>query len=167
MDDALGDALVVEVGDLLTEVGVLEQRRPADAGLQRVVGVRDRQAVIGGEQRPARAIAKLVERGDLEGARGRRRRALRRHRIERLLRVRPGRWRLFDRCRKDWNRLIVRRAGHRALACTNRTRTRCGRPALAGVRSIVAGARAPCADRAWARALRRSPMAQASYGVIN
>ena len=37
--DPLGDALVVEVGDLLAQVVVLQQRRPARPGLQRVVGV--------------------------------------------------------------------------------------------------------------------------------
>ena len=37
--DPLGDALVVEVGDLLAEVEVLDQRRSALAGLERVVGV--------------------------------------------------------------------------------------------------------------------------------
>ena len=37
--DPLGDALVVEVGDLLAQVVVLEQSRPARAGLQRVVAV--------------------------------------------------------------------------------------------------------------------------------
>ena len=44
--DALGDALVVEVGDLLTEVEVLHERRPALAGLERIVGVRDAHALI-------------------------------------------------------------------------------------------------------------------------
>ena len=39
VDDALGDALVVEVGDLLAEDEVLEQRRPAQPGLQRVLVV--------------------------------------------------------------------------------------------------------------------------------
>ena len=37
--DPLGDALVVEVGDLLPQVVVLQQHRSARPGLQRVVGV--------------------------------------------------------------------------------------------------------------------------------
>jgi hypothetical protein len=37
--DALGDALVVEVGDLLAEDEVFEQGRAAQAGLQRVLVV--------------------------------------------------------------------------------------------------------------------------------
>ena len=39
---ALGDALVVEVGDLLAQDEVLEQRRPAQARLERVLVVGDR-----------------------------------------------------------------------------------------------------------------------------
>ena len=37
--DALGDALMVEVGDLLPQVEILEKRRTPVAGLERVVGV--------------------------------------------------------------------------------------------------------------------------------
>ena len=47
MHDPLRDALVVEVGDLLPEVEVLQQRRSAVAGLERVVGVRQPQALRG------------------------------------------------------------------------------------------------------------------------
>jgi hypothetical protein len=39
VDDALGDALVVEVEDLLAQDEVFEQRRAALAGLQRVLVV--------------------------------------------------------------------------------------------------------------------------------
>ena len=46
----LRDALVVEVGDLLPEVEVLQQRRAAGAGLQRVVGVRQPQALRRGQE---------------------------------------------------------------------------------------------------------------------
>ena len=42
MDDALGDALVVEVGDLLAQDEVFEQRRAARAGLELVLVVGDR-----------------------------------------------------------------------------------------------------------------------------
>ena len=48
--DALGDALMVEVGDLLAEVEVLQQRRAADAGLERVVGVGQPQTLRGGQK---------------------------------------------------------------------------------------------------------------------
>ena len=49
MHDPLGDALVVEVGDLLAKDEVLEQRRAAQARLQRVLIVRDRDALVGRE----------------------------------------------------------------------------------------------------------------------
>ena len=50
VDHALGDALVIEVHDLLAEVEVLEQGRSAVAGLQRVVGVGESLALSGGEE---------------------------------------------------------------------------------------------------------------------
>ena len=56
MDDALGNALVVEVGDLLAEDEVLEQRRPARAGAQRVLVVGDRRALVGGQSAPPLAV---------------------------------------------------------------------------------------------------------------
>ena len=57
--DPLGDALVVEVEDLLAEVEVVEQRRAALAGAQRVLVVGDRDALLGG-QRHAGAGGRLV-----------------------------------------------------------------------------------------------------------
>ena len=51
MDDALGDALVVEMDDLLAEDEVLQQDRAARAGLQRVLVVGDRDALVGRQQR--------------------------------------------------------------------------------------------------------------------
>jgi hypothetical protein len=53
--DALGDALVVEMADLLPQVEVLESDRAARAGLERVVGVRDPDTLRGVRQSPARA----------------------------------------------------------------------------------------------------------------
>ena len=56
MDDPLRDPLVVEVGDLLAEVEVLEQRGAPLPGAQRVVGVVDPNSLIGsqvGSGRPA------------------------------------------------------------------------------------------------------------------
>ena len=50
MDDALGNALVVEMGDLLAQDEILEQRRPARAALQRILVVGDRRALVGGER---------------------------------------------------------------------------------------------------------------------
>ena len=47
MDDPLGNPLVIEVRDLLAEDEVFEQRRPACARAQRVLIVRNRQALIG------------------------------------------------------------------------------------------------------------------------
>jgi hypothetical protein len=46
MDNPLGYALVIEVGDLFTEVKVLHQRRTAQAGLQRVLIVANLDALI-------------------------------------------------------------------------------------------------------------------------
>ena len=48
VDDPLRDALVVEVGDLLPEVEVLDQRRAALAGLERMLvsGSRTPPAVV-------------------------------------------------------------------------------------------------------------------------
>ena len=54
VDDTLGDALVVEVEDLLPEVEVLEQRRTALAGSQRVLVIGDRHALLGGQPRTRR-----------------------------------------------------------------------------------------------------------------
>ena len=48
--DALGDALVVEVGDLLAQVEVLEKGRSAIAGLERVVGVGEPHALRSGQE---------------------------------------------------------------------------------------------------------------------
>jgi hypothetical protein len=47
--DALRDALVIEVRDLLAQHEVLEQRRPAQAGLERALVVGDGHALVGGE----------------------------------------------------------------------------------------------------------------------
>ena len=59
MDDPLRDPLVIEVGDLLPEVEVLQQGRPALAGLQRMIGVGQPQALRGGQE-----LARLVLAGD-------------------------------------------------------------------------------------------------------
>ena len=45
----LGNALVIEVEDLLAEMEVFDQRRPALADLQRVLVVGDRTSLGGGE----------------------------------------------------------------------------------------------------------------------
>ena len=51
MDDALGDALVIEVRDLFAQDEIFEQRRAARAGLQRVLVVGDRDALVGRQHR--------------------------------------------------------------------------------------------------------------------
>ena len=53
VDHALGDALVVEVEDLLPEVGVLEERRARLADAQRVLIVADGNALLRGQRRAA------------------------------------------------------------------------------------------------------------------
>ena len=50
MDDPLGDALVVEVGDLFAKDEVFEEGRATEARLQRVLIVRDRNALVGRER---------------------------------------------------------------------------------------------------------------------
>ena len=52
MNDPLGNALVVEVRDLLAQVEVLEERRSAQPGLQRVLVVADRHAHVGRQHLP-------------------------------------------------------------------------------------------------------------------
>ena len=64
VDDPLGDALVVEVGDLLAKDEVLEERRATQAGLQRVLIVRDGDALIGRERAVGRIDAHAIERTD-------------------------------------------------------------------------------------------------------
>jgi hypothetical protein len=49
MHDALGNAFVVEVGDLLAQDEVFQQRRPAQAGLQRILVVADGDTLVGGQ----------------------------------------------------------------------------------------------------------------------
>jgi hypothetical protein len=51
VDDALGNALVVEVGDLLAEVMILQEDRAAGPGLQRMVRVAKPRPLGGGEVR--------------------------------------------------------------------------------------------------------------------
>jgi hypothetical protein len=51
VDDTLGDALVVEVHDLLAQVVVLQEHRTARSGLERVVGVAQRHARRGRQVR--------------------------------------------------------------------------------------------------------------------
>ncbi len=62
VDDALGDALVVEVHHLLAEDEVLEQRRPAHADLGRALVVRDRRTLVRREHPAARIDAHALER---------------------------------------------------------------------------------------------------------
>src|SRR4030095_126351 len=62
VDDALGDTLVVEVRDLLAQDEVFEERRAAQAGLQRILVVRDLDALIRGKGLPARVDADAIER---------------------------------------------------------------------------------------------------------
>jgi hypothetical protein len=62
--DALGDALVVEVRDLLAENEILQQRRPAQARFQGVLIVRDRYAEVRRQTLIRRIDADTIQRGD-------------------------------------------------------------------------------------------------------
>jgi hypothetical protein len=50
MHDALGDAFMVEMRDLLAEVEVLQQAGPTVAGFERMVGVGQSQTLGRGEE---------------------------------------------------------------------------------------------------------------------
>ena len=62
--DPLGNALVVEVGDLLAEDEVLEQRRPTQPRFERVLVVGDRHALIGRQRLIGRVDADAIQRAD-------------------------------------------------------------------------------------------------------
>ena len=62
MHDALGDALVVEVRDLLAQDEVFEQRGAAQPRLQRVLVVADRDALIRRQRTARRIDAHALER---------------------------------------------------------------------------------------------------------
>ncbi len=64
VDDALGDPLVIEMRDLLAEDEVLEERRPAQAGLERALIVANRHALIGGQLLIGGVHAHPVERSN-------------------------------------------------------------------------------------------------------
>jgi hypothetical protein len=55
MDDPLGDALMIEVEDLLTDE-ILKQSRTPRPGLQAVLVVRNRHAMIGRQHVSARCL---------------------------------------------------------------------------------------------------------------
>ncbi len=71
MHDALGNALMVEVGDLLAHDEIFEQRGPTAAGLEGVLVVGDLHALIGAQRLAGGVAAKrfqLVELGVVIGA---------------------------------------------------------------------------------------------------
>jgi len=61
LHDALGDALMVEVGDLLAHDEIFEQRRPTVAGLESVLVVGDLHALIGAQRLAGGIAAKLFQ----------------------------------------------------------------------------------------------------------
>ena len=50
VNDAFGDALVIEVRDLFTKDEILEQRRAARIGLEGVLIIGNCHALVGGER---------------------------------------------------------------------------------------------------------------------
>ena len=64
MHDSLGDAFVVEVGNLLAKNEVFEESRAAQPCLQRVLIIRDRNALIGGEDAIGRIDPDAIQRPD-------------------------------------------------------------------------------------------------------
>jgi len=61
MNDALGNAFVVEVGDLLAQDEVFKQRRPAQTGFQRILVVADGNALVGRQHLASAIGARAVE----------------------------------------------------------------------------------------------------------
>ena len=61
VDDALGNALVVEVRDLFTQNEVFEEGRTAQPGLQRVLVVGNGDALIGGQRPFARIHSHAIQ----------------------------------------------------------------------------------------------------------
>src|SRR4051794_22149226 len=59
--DTLRNAFVVEVGELLPRVEVLQQRRATRARAQRVVGVPDTDTLLRGERRSGRITAEFLK----------------------------------------------------------------------------------------------------------
>ncbi len=120
VDHALGDALVVEVHDLLAQVVVLEEHRAAGTRLERVVGVVEPGALGVGQVAAALRHPRLVGAGRLPGRRDGVRAAL----------VGFGRVRLMGVGRLgDRRRFGSRLAGDAVLGAR--------RPALQGVRHLV------------------------------
>ncbi len=64
VDDALGNALVVEMGDFLAQDEVFEQRRPAQAGLEGILVVCDRHPLVGRQRLIGRIDTDPIERRD-------------------------------------------------------------------------------------------------------
>ena len=60
MDDALGNALVVEVRDLLAQDEILEQRRAARTARERILVVGDRRALVGRQRIVGRGRGVMV-----------------------------------------------------------------------------------------------------------
>ena len=61
MHDALGNAFVIEVGDLFPKDEILQQCRTTVAGLERILVVVDANALIGGEKLAAAVFGVFCE----------------------------------------------------------------------------------------------------------
>jgi hypothetical protein len=59
VNDTLWYSLVIKVGDLLAEREIFQERRTPASGFQRILVVRDDDALIGGERRLS-AFSRLV-----------------------------------------------------------------------------------------------------------
>ena len=73
MHDPFGDALVIEMRDLLAKDEVLEQGRPAQPGLERMLVVGNEHALVGRERLARGVDANPIERPDglvVAGCRG-------------------------------------------------------------------------------------------------
>ena len=62
MHDALWNALMIEVRDLLAEDEILQERGPAQPGLQRILIVGDRHTLVGGQDSSAGIDSHAIER---------------------------------------------------------------------------------------------------------
>src|SRR3970282_2418884 len=61
VDHPFRDALVVEARDLLAQVEVLDERGATCAGAERVVGLRDADALVGREGGSCRVTAEILK----------------------------------------------------------------------------------------------------------
>ncbi len=117
MHDTLGNPFVVEMGDLLAQDEILEQRGPTQTGLQAVLVVRHRHALVGGQAAITGIVAHAQQRA-AAGVHARQRRFAGLSGVVALAhraggRVRRGRWNMLAlrRIQRMFQTVLGRLAG--------------------------------------------------------